>query len=354
MNILLALSGGVDSSVAAALLLEQGHSVMAVTLKTFCYSEVFGGPKSCCGLEGISIARSVAASLKIPHFVYDVSDRFKTEVIDDFVSEYASGRTPNPCVRCNATVKIPDLLKRASTLGCEAVATGHYARITRESDGFGLRRGRDGKKDQAYFLWEIPPGVLEKLLLPLGDLEKPEVRNLARKYNLPTAEKPESQEICFVPNGDYVSFLKGLLPADHPGFKRGEIVNSSREILGKHDGYIGFTVGQRKGLGGGHGRRLFVKTILHESRRVVVGKEDELLSREIRVNKINLLVPFEKFDGSLEIQIRHRARPIKARLKEKSHETWLFELDTEARAITPGQSAVFFRDDRVLGGGRII
>lgn len=359
MNILVALSGGVDSSVAAAILKEQGHSLMGVTLKTFCYAEIEGGPKSCCGLEGIESARAVATKLDIPFTVFDVTERFKTAVIGDFVAEYAAGRTPNPCVLCNATVKIPDLLERARRLGCEAIATGHYAAMVQSPEGPFIERGKDRAKDQAYFLWAVPRHVLPHLVFPLGNMVKSEVRALARTLGLASADKAESQEICFVPDDDYAGFLRNWLPPQHPGFQPGNIVDQQGRTLARHEGYINFTIGQRKGLGGGHGRRLFVTDIQPETRQVAVGEGHEMLEQELFVDQLNLLAPEAAFDESFAIQIRHRAKPLIGKLVARSGEKgqaeycWHIRLEEKARAITPGQSAVFFIGDRLLGGGRI-
>ena len=327
---------------------------MGATLKTFCYGDIPGGPKSCCGLEGLSMARSVAAGLGMPHTIYDVTERFKTEVIEDFVREYAAGRTPNPCVICNATVKIPDLWERARQLGCEAIATGHYARVLKTSAGIRLFRGLDGAKDQSYFLWSIPAEVLDHLILPLGELTKPQVRELAGKHHLENASKPESQEICFIPDNDYLTFLKKFLPASHPGFQPGPILDSQGQLVGRHRGYLGYTVGQRKGLGGGHGRRLFVVRVDPEKRQVIVGEETDLLSRRLRMSGINLLAPEMVEPGkAVLVQIRHRSRPVPAVLASVSERVWNLEFQESAKSVTPGQSAVVYAEDMVVAGGRI-
>lgn len=372
---LVALSGGVDSSVAAALLKDQGWEIAAVTLKTFCYADLPGGPKSCCGLEGVEMARAVAGRLGIPHFVLDVSDRFKTAVIDDFVKEYVAGRTPNPCVLCNATVKIPELLEKARGMGFSALATGHYARILPAGNGWGLFRGLDPAKDQSYFLWKIPHAILGSLLFPIGELTKPVVRALAERFGLVTARKPESQEICFVAEGDYVQFLRRILPADHPGFRSGRVVDPNGKTLGRHKGYLGFTIGQRRGLGGGHGRRLFVIGIRPDTLEVIAGEETDLMRSRISMDQVNVLTSQPLTEGSpgilgteihsvpqirpleksLGIQIRHRAKPLPARiLTAPPAGPWEIVLETPAKAITPGQSAVLYLDDQLLAGGRIL
>lgn len=353
-TILVALSGGVDSTVAALLLREQGHQVLAATLKTFCYGDLPGGPKSCCGLEGLSMARSVAAALGVAHTIYDVTDRFKTEVIDDFVREYADGRTPNPCVICNATVKIPDLWERAARLGCDAIATGHYARTVHTPAGTRLRRGRDLAKDQSYFLWSIPASVLDRLWLPLGELTKDEVRDIAARHRLENARKPESQEICFIPDNDYPSFLRRFLPENHPGFQPGALVDSRGATVGRHQGYLSYTIGQRKGLGGGHGRRLFVIGIDPVLRQVMVGEEPELVRHTLRIRGVNILAPEAIALGKIFlVQIRHRARPVPATLTHTTDEYWDLRFLEPARSVTPGQSAVVYDDDMVVAGGRI-
>ena len=356
-SILVALSGGVDSSVTAALLLEAGHSLVSATLKTFCYNDVQGGPKSCCGLEGITTARAVAGALGIQHFVFDVSDRFQTEVIDDFVGEYAAGRTPNPCVRCNATVKIPDLLERARKLGYEAIATGHYARVAPTSDGVGLFRAKDRTKDQAYFLWEVPSGILKNLYFPLGDLTKTEVRELARQRGLISADKPESQEICFIPDLDYMGFVRRRLPPDHQARLPGPIIDTAGRSLGTHQGFLEFTVGQRKGLGGGHGRKLYVTAIDPARRTVIAGELKDLEATSLIIDRVNQLAPTPAPDTPVTVMIRHRAKAIPGFVRETAGGSWRIELGEPARAVTPGQSAVIFSpgpEDRLLAGGRII
>ncbi len=355
-RVLVALSGGVDSSVTAALLKEAGHEVFSATLKTFCYADRGGGAKACCGLEGVAAARAAAAALDIPHTIFDVSEAFERDVIDDFTAEYAAGRTPNPCVRCNATVKLPWLLDKARTLGCTAVATGHYARVEPVPEGgVGLFRGADTTKDQAYFLWEIPTRVLPHLRLPLGGMTKPQVRELARRFGLSNAEKPESQEICFVPEGDYVAFLRERLPADHPGFRPGPIVDTAGKRLGTHDGYLGFTIGQRKGLGGGHGRRLFVVAIDPATCTVVAGEAPDIEGRILRIDRVNSLLSSPLVpDTAVSVQIRHRAKALPARIVSISDTgSILLELAETARSITPGQSGVLFVGDRLIAGGRI-
>ena len=357
-NVLVAMSGGVDSSVAAALLVEQGHNVVGVTMKTFCYSGADGddnGPsKTCCGLDGIMDARRVADRLGIPHYVFDVEREFTRDVIDDFVSEYAAGRTPNPCVRCNGNTKFRDLLRRGRMLGCDFIATGHYARMGTDRQGRAvLLRGVDEKKDQSYFLWALPPELLPRLMFPLGELTKPRVRDKARALGLATAEKPESMEICFVPTGNYVDFLEKKLGAEHPALSPGRLVTTAGEVIGEHDGYARYTVGQRRGLGGGRSLPLYVIGTRPQTREVVVGTADELLRGDVAIGELNWLAAPPAAGERVRVQMRHRAPAVPARVDAIGDGTIRLTLDEPQRAVTPGQSAVIFADSVVLGGGRI-
>ncbi|HEX7089262.1 MAG TPA: tRNA 2-thiouridine(34) synthase MnmA [Longimicrobiales bacterium] len=354
MTVLVAMSGGVDSSVAAALLVEQGHRVIGATMKTFCYASTPGPSRTCCGLEGIQDARRVCDRLGIPHYVFDMEEEFTRDVIADFVSEYAAGRTPNPCVRCNSNTKIPDLLRRGRMLGADAVATGHYARIEEDADGAWLvRRAVDAYKDQTYFLWGVPREVLPRLRFPLGELTKPEVRARARELGLVTADKPESQEICFVPDGDYAGFLATRLGADHPALTPGPLVTADGRVIGRHRGYARYTVGQRKGLGGGFPRPLYVLRVRPESNEVVVGGAEELSRDDVVLGDLNWLTTPPSTGDRVEVQVRHRAPAVAATVVRADAECVELRLDRPVRAITPGQSGVLFRDDLLLGGGRI-
>lgn len=351
-RVLVAMSGGVDSSVAAALLTEAGHDVVGVTMKTFCYSETPSHGKTCCGLDGITDAKRVAAALGIPHFVFDVEEDFTRDVIDDFVHEYSQGRTPNPCVRCNGNTKFRDLMKRGRALGCDRIASGHYVRAEHSERGSSLLRGRDQAKDQAYFLWGLPPELLPLLDFPLGELTKGEVRARAKALALVTADKPESQEICFVPTGDYRDLLRRRL-GPHPALEPGSIVRASGEVVGEHHGYAGYTVGQRKGLGGGFPEPLFVMELRPESREVVVGTHDELFRDEVQVGELNWLTDPPHPGSALRVQLRYRAPAVTATVEGTADGLTLTLSDPQA-AVTPGQSAVFFDGDRLLGGGRIV
>jgi tRNA-specific 2-thiouridylase len=349
------MSGGVDSSVAAALLVEEGHEVIGATLRTFCYTDGPAHAKSCCGLEGVNDARAVADTLDIPHMVFDVEEEFTRDVIDDFVQEYARGRTPNPCVRCNSFTKFRDLLKQARELGAEAIATGHYVRMDRsDPDRPALCRGADGEKDQAYFLWGLPAETLPFLVFPLGAMTKDQVRAEARERGLITADKPESQEICFVPSGDYRDLLKKRLETAHPAFSPGSFVNRNGDVVGGHDGYAGFTVGQRKGLPGGFPEAMFVLEVRPDTREVVLGTRDELYADAVRLNDLNWLGPPPSLGEVVSVQLRHRASAAPAIVEECTGSELRLRLEETQFAVTPGQSGVVFSGDHMRGGGRIL
>lgn len=352
-KLLVAMSGGVDSSVAAAFLVERGHTVVGATLKTFCYSEVDGPAKTCCGLEGIADARSVASRLGIAHVVFDVEKEFTDDVIDDFVSEYAAGRTPIPCVRCNSFTKFRDLVRRADALGCDGIATGHYARVVRDDGVARLARAEDDRKDQTYFLWGIPRDVLERLHLPVGEMRKPDVRAAARRLGLVTADKPESFEICFVPDNDYAGVLRRYLGDDHPALSPGPFVSRDGRVVGEHDGYARFTVGQRKGLPGGSPEPLFVLEIRPETREVVIGPRAALAASTLRAGGVNWLAERPGAGEEIGVRIRHGAPVVPGRITYAGDDDFALELAVPQRAVTPGQSAVLYRNDVVVGGGVI-
>jgi tRNA-specific 2-thiouridylase len=353
-RVLVAMSGGVDSSVAAALLAEEGHEVVGATMRTFCYSEAPGQGRTCCGLDGITDARRVAHALGIPHYVFDVEEDFTRDVIDDFVAEYAEGRTPNPCVRCNGNTKFRDLLARGRALGCDRIASGHYVRMTHAPDGSFLSRGRDRDKDQSYFLWGLPRDIVPSLLFPLGELTKSEVRARARALGLVTADKAESQEICFVPTGDYRDLLVKKLGPVHPALERGLLVRRDGTVVGEHHGYAGYTVGQRRGLGGGFSEPYFVLEIRPWTRDVVVGTREELLRDEVGIGELNWLGAAPSPGARLLVQLRSRAPAVEARAHAVEDDGLVLVLAEPQAAVTPGQSAVIYAGERLLGGGRIV
>lgn len=348
-RVLVAMSGGVDSSVAAAELVARGYEVIGATMKLFCYGDSVPD-RPCCSLDSINDARDVCHALGIPHYVLNLEDRFSRDVIQNFVSEYSRGRTPIPCVRCNSFTKFRDLLAHADALGCAAIATGHYAQA-REGR---LYRGADPAKDQSYFLWGIDRAVVARMLTPVGGLTKAETRAHARRLGLATADKPESVEICFVPGDDYVQVLEQHLPAGAAALTPGPLVSTTGERLGEHEGFARYTIGQRRGLPGGATTPRYVVAIRPETREVVVGEADDLLGHQVRLGELNWLAePLQSGDTCL-VQVRYRAAAVPATVHSMDAAGLGLVLSTPVRAITPGQSGVLYAaDGQVLGGGVI-
>jgi tRNA-specific 2-thiouridylase len=351
-RVLLGMSGGVDSSVAAHLLKEQGHDVIGVTMKVWPQDCVSRAEDKCCGPQAVADARGVAHALGIPHYVVDEANEFERMVIDYFTSEYRAGRTPNPCVMCNEKLKFGNLLAKARALGASHVATGHYARIERDAAGrTKLFRAVDERKDQSYFLFSLRQEQLAAAILPLGRLTKPEVRALAKKMGLKTYDKEDSQEICFVPGNDYTAFLKSHLGGKdfHPGgiyFKDGT-------FMGPHEGIEFYTVGQRKGLGGGHGRPVYVIDIDAARQRVIVGDYDDLLRGDCFLSQTNWVDAEPAGPVEVTTKIRYNNPAVRAVVHPLPGNRARLEFVEPQRSVSPGQAAVCFVGDAVLGGGWI-
>ena len=351
-RVLVAMSGGVDSSVSAALLVEAGCDVVGVTMKL--HKDGSDVPdRPCCSLDSTSDARRVCEKLGIPHYVTNLVDHFGQDVLDDFVSEYARGRTPIPCVRCNTFTKFRDLLHKADAIEAHWLATGHYARMGSRDGIRVLRRGLDPAKDQSYFLWGIERSVLDRLVLPIGAQTKPETRDIARRFGLRTAEKPESQDICFVPDGDHVRVLQEYLGVNAPALSRGPLRLVSGEVIGEHDGFARFTIGQRKGLPGGFAEPMFVVEIVPGERAVVIGPRDALLGRGVEALEVNWLTEPPRVGDSVQVQVRNRAKAAAATVLRLDARGIELALDEPVSAISPGQSLVIYDRDVVLGGGVI-
>ncbi len=351
-RVVVAMSGGVDSSVVAGLLKREGYEVIGVTLQLYDHGAAISRTGACCAGQDIHDARSVADRLGIPHYVLDYESRFRQSVIDEFAESYVRGETPIPCIRCNQRVKFRDLLETARDLGAEALATGHYVKRVLAQDGSAeLHRGRDPRRDQSYFLYTTTREQLDYLRFPLGDMEKPEVRRLAEEFGLIVADKPDSQDICFVPNGDYASVVAKLRPdAAEPG----EIVDVSGRVLGRHDGVIHFTVGQRKGIGIAAAEPLYVVRLDAVKRQVVVGPRDALARRRVVLRELNWLaapVPAEGLD--VTVKLRSAQPAVAARLFVREKGAAELELYAAEYGVAPGQAGVIYDGDRLLGGGWI-
>ena len=350
MRIVVAMSGGVDSSVAAALLAEQGHDVIGLSMQLYDQSgtQAFG---SCCTLDDLHDARRVASALGFPHYILNLERQFTDTVITNFVEEYASGRTPIPCAHCNSDLKFSTLIDRARGLGSQHVATGHYARVEQAGDGrWLLKRSVDREKDQSYFLFSLTQDQLAGALFPVGTLTKPAVRAQARRLGLAVADKADSQEICFVPDGDYAAFVEARSPSLRPG----AVVDEHGRTLATHSGVHKFTVGQRKGLGVAAGTPLYVLSIDADNGNVTVGPRSSLDRSTLRASAVNWIsrdAPVEWTPAT--VQIRHRHRPATGRVRAIDEDRAEFEFDEPQAAVTPGQAAVFYDGDTVIGGGWI-
>jgi tRNA-specific 2-thiouridylase len=352
-RVVVAMSGGVDSSVTAALLVEAGYEVVGVTLQLYDHGEASHKSGACCSGEDIGDARTVASRLGIAHYVLNYEERFHNEVIERFADSYVRGETPNPCIECNRTVKFRDLLKTAHDLGADTLATGHYAQRLTGKSGVELHRARDTVRDQSYFLFATTAKQLKSLLFPLGSFTKDETREHARRLGLVVAEKHDSQDICFVPGGDYTEVVRRLR-AD--AYAPGEVVHIDGRVLGRHEGVVNFTVGQRRGLGLGGGAPLYVVRIDPDERRIIVGPEAALAGDRLALREVNWLgdKPLPATGVRLSVKLRSTQAAVPATVYGTERGGARVVLDTPALAISPGQACVFYDADRVLGGGWIM
>ena len=354
-RVLLGMSGGVDSSVAGYLLREQGYEVIGVTMKVWPQDCISRAEDKCCGPQAIADARGVAYSLGVPHYVVDEADQFERLVIDYFSSEYQAGRTPNPCVMCNEKLKFGNLWSKAAVLGCDYIATGHYAVIEHHGDRAVLRKGIDLRKDQSYFLFSLRQPQLQRALTPLGTMRKPQIREIAHSLGLKVADKTDSQEICFVPGNDYKAFLRSHLGENE--FHRGEIYDLNGNFVGEHDGLELFTIGQRKGLPGGSLLPRYVVDLDPETNRVIVGDADDLICDEFEIDRVTwhpVAAGTDRsrpFDATVKIRYNHPGALASVTPLEPNRAC--IRLQEPQRAVTPGQAAVFYDRDVVLGGGWI-
>ncbi|MEY3432558.1 MAG: hypothetical protein RL131_494 [Bacteroidota bacterium] len=355
-KVLVAMSGGIDSTVVALMLHQEGYEVVGITMKTWDYATSGGGKKEtgCCNIDSFNDARAAAVHHGFPHYILDIREEFGGFVVENFIEEYMAGRTPNPCVMCNTHIKWRALLKRANAMGCDFIATGHYANVRNENSRYVISKGLDETKDQSYVLWGLQQDLLERTILPLGTYRKSQIRQMAADFGYPElAKKSESYEICFVPDNDYRGFLKRNVANLETEVNGGSFVDKTGKILGKHKGYPFYTIGQRKGLDIALGKPVFVTSIDPQNNIVVLGDEEDLLRKEMRVDKINLVKYSQISEGMEAI--------VKIRYKDAGSEATLHNNDgginvhfyEDAKGIAPGQSAVFYEGNDVLGGGII-
>ncbi|MCX6163704.1 MAG: tRNA 2-thiouridine(34) synthase MnmA [Ignavibacteriae bacterium] len=353
ITVVVAMSGGVDSSVAAALLQKEGYNLIGITMKTWGFDDFPEKDSGCCSLETIYNARSVCNQLSIPHYTFDFTERFNDTVIKNFLDEYMLGNTPNPCVLCNKVIKWGALLEKAESLGAQYIATGHYAKLKNENERYFVSTSNDINKDQTYALWQVSQYALERTKFPLGEYTKPEIRKIASELNLKPADTPDSQEICFVPNNDYRELLEVRIPNIKENLNHGDIIYKGIKI-GEHKGYPYYTIGQRKGLNIALGKPVYVSRIDAENNIVVVDDEDGLYNTEFIAKDINLM-KYEKLEKPMKanVKIRYKDNGSSATIEQLDDSHIKVTFDKPKKSITPGQSAVFYECNDVIGGGII-
>ena len=354
-KVLVAMSGGVDSSVTLLKILEMGYEAVGITMKLWEYND-FGGnnlqDNNCCAVSSINKAKLVCERMGVPHYTIDFTDSFKTNVVENFVDEYIKGRTPNPCVRCNSFIKWDTFIDQADILGAKYIATGHYAQIAENNGSYIIKKGVDEKKDQSYVLWGIPKNTISRTILPLGGLTKNEVRQIARDNKLETADEPESMEICFIADNNYKRFINEYASEKVKTINNGKTLDDKGKQIGENSGYINYTIGQRKGVGISNPTPLYVKKINAQENTITVAEKKSLFSSECAVSSINWLINEPHFPLNAKCQIRYNGAGADAiiNINDRKH---LVNFDTPQLAITPGQSIVFYNDDVLLGGGII-
>ena len=352
-TVMVAMSGGVDSSVALIKILEAGYNAIGVTMKLSSHgTSTRQDDNSCCGVDEINGAKLVCDQLGVPHYTIDFQDVFKNTVIDNFAQEYLKGRTPNPCVRCNSYVKWDAFIEQADQLDADYIATGHYAIIDSYNNEPAIKQGVDSLKDQSYVLWGIPKSSIKRTLFPLGELTKNKVRDIARKYNLETAEKPESMEICFVADNNYNRFLNDYIPDEMNAIDSGNILNEDNEIVGQHNGYTNYTIGQRKGIGLSYPDPRYVKSIDSKTNSITISKKANLYREQCYVSGINWLISEPKLPLQAKSQIRYNSTQVNSEILENNGKIKVL-FDIPQLAVTPGQSIAFYINDILIGGGVI-